>query len=299
MNHFKHSKPGYLFVCLAAVLWAAAGTGAKFLFNRGMSPYQLIQLRVTLAFCGLLFWLAWRNRPLLKIAAKDLFYFSLLGILGIGAAQFFYLFAISKIKVAAAILLHYTGPVFVALYAAAFRHQKLTRQSVLALVGTVVGCFLVVGAYNLDLFALNRAGIVGGLLAAVAFATYTLLSEYGMQKYSPWTVLLYGLLFATLAWNILHPPLEALLRFYAPVEWIWILFIAVCGTILPFGLYFEGVSRIRSTHASITATLEPITAGIISALFLGEILSPLQILGGILVIASIIGLQWETKNDAR
>ncbi len=299
MNHLISSKLGYLYVCLAAVLWATAGTGAKFLFNRGMSPYQLIQLRVTLAFGGLLLWLVWRNRQLLKIEVKDLLYFCLLGVLGIGAAQFFYLFAISKIKVAAAILLHYTGPVFVALYAAAFRHQKLTRQSGLALVGTVAGCFLVVGAYGLDLFSLNRSGIVGGLLAAMAFATYTLLSEYGMRKYNPWTVLLYGLLFATLAWNVLHAPLEALLQVYAPAEWFWIIFIAVCGTILPFGLYFEGIKRIRSTHASITATIEPITAGIISALFLGEILSPLQILGGILVIASIIGLQWETKNDAR
>ena len=293
MDHFKHSKLGYLYVCLAAVLWATAGTAAKFLFNRGMTPYQLIQLRVTLAFGGLLLWLAWRNRQLLKINTRDLLYFGLLGILGIGAAQFFYLFAISKIKVAAAILLHYTGPVFVAFYAAIFRQQKPTTRSVTALLGTVVGCFLVVGAYNLDLFSLNRSGIVGGLLAAMAFATYTLLSEYGMRKYNPWTVLLYGLLFATLAWNILHPPFEALLQFYDPAEWLWIIFIAVCGTILPFGLYFEGIRRIRSTHASITATLEPITAGVVSALFLGEILSPLQMLGGMLVIVPTIGLQRE------
>jgi len=297
MNHLISSKLGYLYVSLAAVLWATAGSAAKFLFNRGMTPYQLIQLRVTLAFFGLLIWLAGRDRQLLKIAAKDLFYFMLLGILGIGAAQFFYLFAISKIKVAAAILLHYTGPIFVALYAAIFRHQKLSRNILLALWGTVAGCFLVVGAYNLDLLSMNRSGIVGGLLAAVAFATYTLLSEYGMQKYSPWTILLYGLLFATLAWNVLHPPLEALLRFYAPAEWIWILFIAICGTILPFGLYFEGINRIRSTHASITATLEPITAGVISAVFLGEMLSPLQMIGGMLVIASIILLQWKRDRD--
>ncbi|MDX1708469.1 MAG: DMT family transporter [Desulfobacterales bacterium] len=289
-------KIGYGYVCLAAVLWAAAGSGAKFLFNSGITPYQLIQLRVTLAFCGLLLWLAGRNRPLLKIDRKDLFYFCLLGILGIGAAQFFYLFAISKIKVAAAILLHYTGPVFVALYAAVFRHQKLTHKSGLALLGTAAGCFLVVGAYDLDLLALNRSGIVGGLLAAAAFATYTLLSEYGMAKYSPWTVLLYGLLFAALAWNVLHPPFEAILQFYAPAEWFWILFIAVCGTILPFGLYFEGINRIRSTHASITATLEPITAGVISALFLGEMLSPLQVLGAVVVIASIILLQWKNQK---
>lgn len=292
------TKTGYLYVSLAAVLWAAGGTAAKFLFNRGMSPYQLIQLRVTLAFCGLLIWLAWRNRRLLKIDIKDCFYFMLLGTLGIGAAQFFYLFAISKIKVAAAILLHYTGPVFVALYAALFRHQMLSRNGVLALAGTLVGCFLVVGAYDLDLLALNRDGIVGGLLAAAAFATYSLMSEYGMLKYSPWTVLLYAMLFAALAWNVLHPPLEALLRPYAPPDWFWISFIAIGGTILPFGLYFEGINRIRSTHASITATLEPITAAVISAVFLGEMLDPLQMLGGVLVISSIILLQWKKERCA-
>jgi drug/metabolite transporter (DMT)-like permease len=78
-----------------------------------------------------------------------------------------YLFTISKIKVAAAILLHYTGPVFVTLYAAIFRRQKLTRNSTLALLGTLLGCYLVVGAYNLDLLALNRAGIIGGFLGGV------------------------------------------------------------------------------------------------------------------------------------
>ena len=57
---------------LDAVLWATAGTAAKFLFNCRMTPYQLIQLRVTLAFCGLLLWLSWRNRQLLKIDARDL-----------------------------------------------------------------------------------------------------------------------------------------------------------------------------------------------------------------------------------
>ena len=291
------NKIGYLYVTLAAVLWAVSGTAAKFLFNRGLTAYQLIQLRVTLAFCGLLVWLLIRHRGLLKVAVRDIFYFMLLGVLGIGAAQFFYLFAISKINVAAAILLHYTGPIFVAVYAAIFLRRKLTRSGILAISGTMAGCFLVVGGYNLDLLSLNRIGIIGGLLAALAFAAYSLLSEYGMRKYNPWTVLLYGLLFAALIWNIIYPPLQALLHTYLPLEWFWILFIATCGTILPFGLYFEGINRIRSTNASITATLEPITAGVISALFLGELLHPLQIFGGLLVIASIVLLQMKSNPD--
>jgi drug/metabolite transporter (DMT)-like permease len=251
-------------------------------------------MRTTLAFTGLLIWLCLRYPTLLKISIKNLPYFIGLGMFGIGSAQFFYLLAISKINVAAAILLHYTGPVFVALYVVFIQRQKLRFNITLAISGTLIGCFLVVGAYNLQLFALNRIGIIAGILAAVSFAVYSILSDYGMRKYTPWTVLLYGLLFAALMWNILHPPLEAFFHRYSPVQWGWILFIGICGTIFPFGLYFEGVKRIQPTHASITATLEPISAGVIAAVFLGEVMAPLQIIGGLIVIVSIIILQLNT-----
>jgi len=290
----RHSgRLGYLYVALAAVLFAVSGTAAKFLFHSGITPYQLIQLRTTLAFTGLLFWLGLRHSTRLKISISDLPYFLALGVFGIGAAQFLYLFAISKINVAAAILLHYTGPVFVALYVVFVQRQKIGGISVLAILGTLAGCYLVVGAYNLQLLELNRIGIISGLLAAVAFAVYSVLSEYGMRKYTSWTVLLYGILFAALMWNVLHPPLEAVLHRYSAVQWGWILFIGIFGTILPFGLYFEGIRKIRPTPASITATLEPISAGVIASIFLGEVMGPLQIIGGLIVIVSIILLQWK------
>jgi len=290
---------GYLYVALAAVLWAASGSSAKFLFNQGMTPFQLVQLRTTLSWTILLIWLVFRRAPFPRVAPRDLLYFVMLGVLGIAGAQFFYFYAISKIKVAAAILLHYLGPVFIALYAAIFTREHLDRVTLTAICGALLGCALVVEAYNLDLVTLNRAGIIGGVCAALAFATYSVMGEYGMRAYEPWTVLFFAFLFAAVIWNILHPPLEAVFHAYSLVQWGWILFIAVFGTILPFGFYFEGINRIRSTHASITATLEPITAAAMSWLFLGESLSALQVAGGILVIASVAILQAHRQADEK
>ena len=291
MNPRQDMRRGYLWVALAATLFAISGTAAKFLFNAGITPFELIQLRTTIALAGLLLGLGLRAPERLKIDPADLPYFILLGVFGIGAAQFFYLLAISRIHVAAAILLHYTGPVFVALYVVLIQGQRLGLQSMLAIAGTLVGCFWVVGAYNLELFALNRAGIGAGFAAAMAFAAYSLLSTRGMARYSPWTVLLYGLLFAALLWNLLHPPLAAFFRGYSVDQWGWIAYIGIGGTILPFGLYFMGIRQISPTHASVTATLEPISAAAIAALFLGERLAPLQIMGGVLVLISILALQ--------
>ena len=294
-----HQKKGYIFVISAALLWAVSGSSAKFLFNSGLSPYELVQLRITLAASLLCLWLGVRAPGLLLVSRRDIPYFIVFGVIGMASVQFTYLFAISKINVAAAILLQYLAPVFITLYAIFFQKDTLRHKTVLALVGAVTGCYLVVGAYNLDLLALNLAGIISGLLSALGFAWYSIHGEYGMRTYEPWTVLFYALFFAGLTWNVAHPPFAAFMKNYSAVEWGFIFYIGVMGTLVPFGLYLEGINLIRSTHASITATLEPISAGIISYLFLGEVMDVLQIAGAILVMGSVILLQSDSRRDEK
>ncbi len=235
----------------------------------------------------------------MRIKRGDILYFAIFGTIGMGACQFTYLFAISKINTAAAILLQYLAPSFIAVYSVIFTKDKLSMPTVFALLGATAGCYLVVGAYNLQFLALNMAGVISGILSAVAFAWYSIHGEYGMRRYDPWTVLFYAMLFAAIIWNIIQPPLEAFFHPYSIKEWGLILYVGIMGTLLPFGLYLKGVNVIRSTRASITATLEPITAGIVSFFFLSEILEPLQVTGGVLVIISIIVLQVKQEHDEK
>jgi drug/metabolite transporter, DME family len=286
---------GYFFVVLAAVLWACSGTAAKFLFQRGITPFQLVQLRTTLA-AGVLFTLILLRQPeKLKIARSDAPPLLLLGI-SLAGAQFTYLYAISKINVAAAILLQYQAPVFIAVYSAVFAHKRPGWSTTAAILSALAGCYLVVGAYSLDILSMNRAGIISGLSSALTFAWYSVQSEYSMKKYGPWTVLFYAILFAAIFWNILYQPFEAFTHGHNPETWGWIFFVGVFGTVLPFGLYNEGIRRISPTHASITATLEPITAAAISYLVLNEVMYPSQFAGAGLVIGSIILLQATNKS---
>ena len=66
---------------------------------------------------------------------------------------------------------------------------------------------------------------------------------------------------------------------------------------IPFALFFMGINHIRSTRASITATLEPIAAGFLAYLFLGEGLAPLQVVGGAMVVGAIVLLQLKREHD--
>jgi drug/metabolite transporter (DMT)-like permease len=295
---------GYVYVILAAVMWAVSGASAKFLFQNGMTPLQLVQLRVTLGAVFLIAWLALRHRSLFRIAWIDIPYFLALGILGLAMVNCTYMLAISKIKVAAAILLEYLAPVFIALYSLIFLKDRLKPITITAIVGAIVGCYLMVGGYNLDLLSMNREGVIYGLASAVAFAWYSVFGERGMRRYPPWTVLFYSVLAAALFWNGAHflwegfpKPFESVVQPYSGFQWLFILYVVILGTMVPFGLYLDGVNLIRSTRASVTATLEPITAGVISYIFLGESLEIFQIAGGILVIGSIVLLQVRKEYD--
>ena len=123
----KNHRRGYLYVVLAAFMWGLSGSSAKFLFNSGITPFQLVQLRLTISTVLLFLYLLIRFPSLLKISRSDIFYFVLFGTVGMAGVQFTYLFAISKIKVAAAILLQYLAPSFIALHSVVFMREKLSR----------------------------------------------------------------------------------------------------------------------------------------------------------------------------
>jgi len=286
----RSGRFGYFYVAMSAVLFAATGTASKFLFHQGVTPYQLVQVRTAIASAVLLAWLALADPACLRISRQSLPRFILLGFV-LAATMFTYFYAISKIQVAAAILLQYQSPVLVAAYALAFSGERHSTSTLLAIMGSGLGCYLAVGAYSLDLLSLNRAGIIGGLGAAAFLSAYTVLSESALRRYKPWTVLFYASLFSAAACNVLPTPFEGLTRSYDAVQWLWILFISIIGTAVSLGLYNKGLRLIRATHASITATLQPIAAAVLAFLFLGEAMSPWQLVGVGLVVASIIVLQ--------
>ena len=288
---------GYLSVIAAGVLWASSGTASKALFLGGVTPFELVQARVSIAALFMALSLLLFAKRLLIVRLRDLGYFLVLGGVGLALVQATYLYTISKMQVAAAILIQYTSPILVAAYSICFWGERLTRLKVIALFLSLFGCYLVVGAYSLELLKLNREGAISGTASAALFATYSLLGERGMHRYHPWTVVFYALIFAAITWNVFQPPFHFLYAGYTLEQWMYILYIAIFGTIIPFGLFFVGVNHIRSTRATITSTIEPISAGFIAFIFLGETLDLLQILGGALVIAAIALLQVQTEKD--
>jgi drug/metabolite transporter (DMT)-like permease len=287
----KREIRGYLYILIGTTLWGISSVVAKSLFNIGLPPAELVLIRLTLATLTLLLILLFFDRKRIIISPKDLPYFFILGFVGVAGMQFTYYYTISKIHVGPAILLQYIQPVWVSVYAFLFQKEPLSKGKIASLLLAMLGCYFVVGGYQFDLLRLNKVGIMSGMASSLFFTFYALYGEKGLKKYDPWTLILYGFGFGTLFYWILISPMKFITGGYSLKMWIAFLYIAVFATLIPFGFYFKGIERVRATRASITATWEPVVAGFAAYIVLGEISYPLQVLGGIGVIAAVVLLQ--------
>ncbi len=287
----KTERSGYLYILIGTTLWGVSSVVAKSLFILGLPPAELVQIRLTLATVTLLLILLIFDRNRIIISWKDLPYFLVLGFVGVAGVQFTYYYTISKIQVGPAVLIQYLSPVWIALYAFLFQKESLSKRKIAALSLALLGCYFTVGGNRLDLVRLNRIGIVSGLISSLFFSFYALYGEKGLKKYDPWTLILYGFGFGAVFYWVLISPMKVITEGYSFKIWMAFLYIAIFSTLLPFGLYFKGIERVRATRASITATWEPVVAGITAYFVLEEVLSPLQVLGGLGVIAAIVLLQ--------
>jgi DME family drug/metabolite transporter len=202
---------------------------------------------------------------------------------------------------AVATVLAYSSPGFTAILGWRLFGERLGGWKILAVVLSLVGTVLVSGAYNVQAWRINPLGVVTGLLSGLAFAGYSLMGKAASQRnINPWTTLLYTFGFAALfllGYNLIPgwlsgKPLGDL--FWLQEAWVgWaILFIlAVLPTIGGYGLYTVSLGYLPASVANLIATLEPAMTAVLAYLFLGETLTPPQILGGVVIISGVVLLR--------
>lgn len=265
-----------------------------------IDPLLLAQSRSTFALLLLTPILLTRNRASLRLRPSHLAQFFLLGILGLAASNYLYYFAIEKTTVATAIVLQYVAPVWVLLYMLARRLQRPTALRICGVILAVAGCALAVGEIAvragfpwlmLSGVRFNPAGVLAAELAAISFAFYNVYAQHLVQMYQRWTVLLYSLLGAAVFWLVLNPPWKIVAQHYSGRQWLFMLAFSITSMLVPFSLYFTGLQYLDPTRAIVTACLEPVWAILLTAMILGELVSPMQIVGIVVVLLATILVQ--------
>lgn len=187
--------------------------------------------------------------------------------------------------IANATLSYYFAPVIVMVLAPFVLKEKWTLRKEIAIITAVAGLFLVVnpetgGAYQ------HMTGVGYGLLAAFLYASVILINQFikQMDRFQRTTIQL------VVASIVLFPYVLLTEGFsLAGLDTKSIIFLLILGvfhTGVAYFIYFSLLPRLNAQTVSVLSYIDPISAVFLSALLLGENMTLLQILGGILILGS-------------
>ena len=297
-----HPLRGYLYIGSAALLWGVSATLGRAAFTGhllpggaslgAIDPLILSQSRATLSLAVLLpVLLLRRGARALRVPGRDLIKFLILGVFGIAASNYLYYLAIQRTNVATAIILQYTAPVWVLLYTVARGAQRPSVRRTGAVGLAVVGCALAVGLVGSGGFRMDAVGVTAALLAAFSFAFYNVGGHEVLARYDRWKVLLWVLVATATFWIFVNPPWKIIAAHYGRQQWRFMLVFSLVSVLGPFSCYFAGLQYLEPTRAIVASCLEPVFSIVLTALFLGELVRPMQSVGMVLVLVAIVLIQ--------
>ncbi len=288
---------GLLFVLVAGVAWGTLSIYVNVLQGLGFSSVLCSVIRYLFSFLILFVVLLITDKKQLKIKRKDIPLFLLAGGGGLAGFSLTYFLAMQEIGGASVpSLLLNTAPILVMAASPFLFKEKITSVQLISMFVCIAGITLVTGVFG-GAGEVSFLGILYGLISAIAYAAYIVVTKILLKKYGEYTVSTYAMLFAVLC---LLP-----LSFGSsmPTAFGWKGFLAAAGlvlvgTLFPFLLYSKGLKKISASTASVFGTVDPATSCLVGLFYFQEGFSFLKILGVLLVLGAIAMQAFGNKKQA-
>lgn len=279
---------GLIAISMAAFLFGAAGALAKILFRADISPIDLTAIRAIVACALFALFLMITSRQALRLT-KDAMPLLLASGIAFTAVNISFYLAISKINVAAAITLEYTAPLFVLILSVLLHKRRLSWRDVSTVGVAIIGCFLLTGT-STSLFSLS-SGVLWGLFCGFSFGVANMIGNAcSARGITPACVTFYSFLVSALIWMPALPFLSVW-QIQTDLETLSLIgFITVVATIIPYWLLMYGLRHVDALPATIVGMLDPVAAGLLAFILIGETLTGGHITGIALILLAILFL---------
>ncbi|WP_256657358.1 MULTISPECIES: DMT family transporter [unclassified Pseudomonas] len=281
---------------LAMALWGSSFIALKLAFQE-ISPMWVIFGRMALG--SLVFLLAWRWRGRIDYRAGDWQY-----LLGLAACEpcLYFIFealALQRTSASQAGMITALLPLLVAVGAFLLLRERISRTTLAGFLLAVLGAVWLSLAGEADEHA--PAPLLGNffeLLAMLCATGYTLLLKHLSARYSAFFLTALQAFIGALFFLPLAAVSAAVPGEISSLGWGAVIYLGVVVTVGAYGLYNFGVSRLPASQASGFINLIPVFTLLLATVFLGERLSPGQVLAAGLVFVGVALSQWRSTPPA-
>lgn len=296
-NSLQHrARLGLPLAILSAAAFGTSGAFAKALFTGGWSPLAAVTARIGIAAVVLLIPAVLAMDGRWHLVRRNLSTIVLYGLAGVAGIQLLYFLAVERLSVGVALMLEYLSPVLLVLLAWAMTRRAPSAATAAGTVIAMIGLALVLdvfGGVQLDLL-----GVVFALGASVCSATYFLIAASTREDALPPMALTgFGLLAGLV--SLLVVAMTGIVPFETSgvdVELagrqlsvlVPLLGMGVVAAALAYSTGLISARMLGSRVASFVALAEVLFAVLFAWLMLGEIPGPIQLIGGVLIVAGVV-----------
>ena len=192
--------------------------------------------------------------------------------------------------VAVATLCYYMEPTIVIVASAFLFRERLDAKKLICVAASIVGMIFVSGVLGgVSAASGNMKGIVLGLSAAVFYSSVVIINKFigSMDVYVKTTVQLFSASLILLPYLMINKDWGAA-GSMGIIAIVMVLVVGILHTGIAYALYFGSISGLRAQTVALFSYIDPVTALILSAVFLGEPLGLSGLLGALLIIGAAI-----------
>ncbi len=272
-------------VLISALTFTIADVSSKLALEAGSDVFSLLAFRSVLGIVLVFAWLRLypseaRLTPPMKWISLGLGVLLTLNLFGIFTA-------IRLVPVSIAILTYFVYPLVTGLVGAVTGVDRVTWKGFATAIVAFGGLALIIGANPVDLAALGLVAAVGGALCRVAMLVITRAKLARADArlvtwYTLWSSTLIIVVAAVVTWDWHWP--------HTPVGWAAFVSLGVTTTVAIMTVYLS-TQRIGPFRTALYMNLEPLMTTALSAVVLGDRMTPLQLLGGAVMITALCVFQ--------
>lgn len=276
-----------------ALIWGVNFSVIKFAIA-DFHPLGFTVVRFALATLFLVLIMLMNREPLM-IERVDRFAIVKLGFIGITLYSIFFIYGLQLTSASNSALLISLSPLFGALLSAASRKERLTPSILAGLGLATTGVVLIIRSHHgeIDFTSSGFRGDLLTLCATISWAVYSFSAKPLLAKYPAVKVTAYSMAAGTIL--LLPFSLSGLYQqswqTISLASWSAMAFASFIAAGVAYVLWYQGIRNIGVTRTMVYHYFMPFAAVLFAAVFLGERITVLQILGGAAVLCGVFLVQ--------
>ena len=265
-----------LYLHIAVMLFGLAGVAAQFV----EIPAVLTALGRVICSSILLFLIAVSKKDRLSLNSKK--DYGMIVLTGVVMAAHWTTFfqSIQVSTVAIGTITFSTFPLFLTFLEPLIFHERLRKQSIASAVVLFIGVLITIPEFSMANH--TTIGIIWGMISSFTYAVLTLANRYFSARYAARTICLYEQGSAAI---VLLPALFLVEASWRIQDIAGVAFVGFICTAFAHSLYISAQKSVRAQTAGIVSGMETVYGIVYALLFLGEIPSVRELIGGAVILS--------------